>query len=96
MSQSGEQPKIDRGRYTFNLALAAVVAQVGCLTTSIIILALILGLWLDNQFQVRPTFTILLLVISVPVTLAMMLWIVRKATARIQENTEAQSKNSQE
>ena len=96
MSQSGERPERDDKQYAFNMALAAVASQVGCLTSLIIIFALLMGLWLDNYLQMRPTFTILLLVLSIPVTLFVMLWVVRKTTARIQSNTEGQSQNSQE
>ena len=96
MSQSGERPEKDEKRYAFNMALAAVTGQVGCLTSLIIIVALLVGLWLDNYLQVRPTFTILLLVLSVPVTLILMLWVVRKTTSQIQSNSERQSQNSQE
>jgi uncharacterized membrane protein len=96
MSQKGERPQRDEKPYVFNIALATVAGQVGCLTTLIVLVALLGGLWLDNIYQVRPTFTILLLVISIPVTLFVMLWVVRKTTARIQSNTERQIQDSQE
>ncbi len=73
----------DKSRYTSNLALAAVSGQVGCLTLVIIFVALLAGLWLDNAFQTRPLFTIILLIASVPVDVIAMLWVVRKATGKI-------------
>ena len=82
MSQSEETRK-NKKQYTFNLALAAVSGQVGCLTLVIILIALIGGLLLDRQFDTKPLFTVILMVGSVPVTLVMMFFIVRKATSRI-------------
>jgi F0F1-type ATP synthase assembly protein I len=66
-----------------NLALAAVAAQAGCATIIIIILALLIGLWLDAQFGVRGLFTIGVLVLSVPLTLFIMLRIALGAAKRI-------------
>jgi F0F1-type ATP synthase assembly protein I len=77
----------DRKQYTLNLAIAAVTGQVGCLTLVIIFIALFGGLWLDNQFQTRPLFTILLTIASVPVTVVAMVWIVRAATKRLASST---------
>ncbi len=83
MSQTDDQPKEGKGRYAFNLTLAAVAGQVGCLTLVVIFLALFLGLWLDNTFQTRPLFTIILMIGSVPVTLVAMFYVVRATTARM-------------
>ena len=66
-----------------NLTLAAVAGQVGCLTLVIILAALFGGLWLDRHFQTRPILTIVLMVVSMPVSLLAMLFVVRSATARI-------------
>ena len=84
--------KKDR-RYAFNLILAGLIGQVGCLTLGIIFAALILGLWLDNLLDSKPILTILLLVGSVPLTVIAMLFVVRKAAAKIKINT-TQSENS--
>ncbi len=80
--------KKNNAQYAFNLTLAAVAGQVGCLTLIIVLVALFAGLWLDNQFQSKPLFTVILTVASVPVTLVMMFWVVRKATARMRTNSE--------
>ncbi len=74
-----------------SVVLGAVVGQVGCLTLLIVLAALFGGIWLDNQFGTKPILTVLLMIASVPVTLVMMFWIVRKATARLQ--TKNQSSN---
>lgn len=83
MSPDSNQSEKNRAQYVFNLTLAAVAGQVGCLTLFIVLAALFGGLWLDNQFGTRPIITVVLMVASVPVTLVLMFWVVRKATARI-------------
>jgi F0F1-type ATP synthase assembly protein I len=75
--------KQDRGQYALNMTLAAVAGQVGCLTLAIIIVTLFGGLWLDNTMGTKPLFTILLLVGSIPITIILMFWVVRKATAHM-------------
>lgn len=75
-----------------NLALFGVAAQSGCLTLVIVLVALLGGLWLDAQFQTRPMLTILLVLLSIPVSLITMFFVVRLATAKIKANLE----NSQE
>lgn len=82
--------KKDRGQYALNMTLAAVAGQVGCLTLFIIIVTLFGGLWLDARFDTKPIFTVLLLVGSIPVTIILMFWVVRKATARIQAGDPAE------
>ena len=75
--------KEDRGQYALNVTLAAVAGQVGCLTLTVIIVTLFGGLWLDNMLGTKPLFTVLLLIGSVPVTIILMFWVVRKATAHM-------------
>ena len=83
MSLANKQNKKDPKRVGFNITLVIVAGQVGCFTSLIIIIALIGGLWLDNQLGSKPIFTIGLVVASVPVTLLIMFWIVRTATSRM-------------
>jgi F0F1-type ATP synthase assembly protein I len=83
MSPTRDQPDKNRSQYAFNLTLAAVAGQVGCLTLVIVLAALLGGLWLDAQFDTRPLITIILMVASVPITLVLMFWVVRKATSHI-------------
>lgn len=92
-----DQKKTEPARYAFNLTLAAVAGQVGCLTVLIIFLALLAGLWLDNRFGTpRPLFTIALLLASVPVTLITMVWVVRQTTSRIQMDKPQGKKGTEE
>lgn len=94
MTQTGDQR--NRKQYAFNLALAVVAGQVGCLTLIIVLAALFGGLWLDNRFNTRPIFTVALMVISIPVTLVMMFWVVRTTTARLRLNAQKATQKHQE
>ncbi len=86
-------PVEQRGKRAWlNIALFGVVAQSGCLTLVIVLVALLGGLWLDAHFQTRPMLTILLVLLSIPVSLITMFIVVRFATAKIKANLE----NSQE
>ncbi len=73
----------DRKTRIMNLTLASVAGQVGCLTLVIILAAVLGGLWLDNQYQTKPMFTIGLLVVSIPISLLVMLFVVRFAISKI-------------
>ncbi|MBN2501868.1 MAG: AtpZ/AtpI family protein [Anaerolineales bacterium] len=96
MNASGTPPEDRRARQkTFNLVLAGVVSQVGLVTVVIILVALFGGLWLDSQFGTRPIITVTLMVLSMPVTLGLMLFIVRRATAQLKPVTDI-NKNTEE
>lgn len=79
--KSGE----NRSHGTLGLTLAVVTGQVGCLTSVILIAAILVGIWLDNHFNSKPLFIVGFLVISVPITLVAMIWIVKKTTAKLQK-----------
>jgi hypothetical protein len=81
MPLSSEPEQSPRAR---NLALAAVAGQAGVSTVVLVIIALLLGLWLDSVFGVKGPFTIGLLVLSVPLSLGVMLRIALSATKAIQ------------
>lgn len=93
MNEAPTPEKKDQ-RYWLNLTLAGVTAQVGCLTLVIVLAAVFGGIWLDTQFHSKPVFTIVLLVISVPISIVVMFFIVRKATSRIK--MDALKKNTAE
>ncbi len=82
-----DNPKKD-GRYALNLTIIGIFGQVGFLTLFIIIVALLGGLWLDKIFASRPLFTIILMVVSVPVSLVLMYKVVMWATGRIKPETK--------
>jgi ABC-type transport system involved in cytochrome c biogenesis permease subunit len=66
-----------------NLTMAGVAASVGCLTLVIVIAAVFAGLWLDARNGTRPWFTLGLVVLSIPISLAVMFVIVRLAISKI-------------
>jgi len=96
MGSTSERPDKNRSQSTINLTLAAVAGQVGCLTLVIVLAALIVGLWLDAQFGTKPMMTLIIMIASVPVTLVMMFWVVRAATARMQPGKTQNSEKRQE
>ena len=85
MTQDGRAPDKDRANQALKMALVGVVGQVGCLTLAIIVLALVAGLWLDNQFHTRPLFALVLVMASVPVTLYLMFRVVLKFAPQIED-----------
>ena len=92
-----------RAQKTLMLALMGIIGQVGCLTLVIILGAIIAGLWLDNQYQTRPLFTLILVLASIPITLFLMFRLVFSFAPRIQklsagaiaqeQNEEAEGEN---
>ena len=82
MDDSQERKRLARQK-VLNLTLASVMAQVGVLTVVILGAALWVGLALDAHYGTRPLWTIVLVVLSVPLTIGGMLWIVRRAGRRL-------------
>jgi F0F1-type ATP synthase assembly protein I len=91
-----ERLEKDRRQKAYNLTLAAVASQVGCLTIVIIVGALIAGLQLDKLFATKPLFTIIFMIVSMPVTLFLMIWVVKSATSRIKPVIEKKNKENLE
>jgi hypothetical protein len=73
---------------SYGISLASVGAQVGGITVIVIFVALAIGLWLDNRFHTRPTLTMLFVLGSVPVSLGLMFWVVKRATRRMMASTQ--------
>lgn len=102
MSPDSKSTESDKNRAVtaYNLSIAAVGGQVGCLTLLIIFVALFVGLWLDRVLQTKPMFTLLLMIGSVPVTLVAMFWVVRNTTSRLlpgmKQGTQQNKQNRQE
>jgi len=78
----GDEAKKKRHR-AYNLTLAAVTSQVGCVTVVITIGALLAGLWLDSRLDSRPLWTLIFAAVSLPVTLVVMFGIVRWTTSKM-------------
>ena len=73
-----------KGQDEFRTAVTMTVIWVAGLTLVIIFAALFAGLWLDKILASKPLFTIVFMLISIPVTLFLTFRVVRSATARIQ------------
>ena len=70
-----------------NLTLASVTGLVGCLTLVIVLGAVFLGLWLDSRLGTRPWWTIGLVLGSIPISVVVMLFVVRLAVSKINTKT---------
>jgi len=68
---------------SLNISLLIVVGLVGVLTLVILLGAVLGGIWLDNTYNTKPTFTIILIIASIPVSLVVMFVVVRSAAKRI-------------
>lgn len=95
MCPTSNKPEKDSAQSAFNLTLAVVAGQAGCLTLVIVLVALFGGLWLDSRLQTRPLFTVGLMVASVPITLVTMFWVVRIATSRIMKSKQKTDLNQE-
>ncbi|GIL09371.1 MAG: hypothetical protein BroJett033_8820 [Chloroflexota bacterium] len=66
-----------------NLSYAALAGQAGCVTLLVVFGALLAGLWLDARLGQRGPCVFGLLIVSVPVSLALMLRVALGAIRRI-------------
>ena len=96
MSPTGDQQQAKQRQTSLKVTLVAVVAQVGCLTLLILLVAVIGGLWLDKTFNTRPMFTVGLTLLSALVSLVVILWIVRNATSRLESASTPKTNFSEE
>jgi len=67
----------------FKSAVTITVIGVAVITFLILFVAIFGGLWLDRLLNTRPIITIVLVIISIPVTILLMLRLVKAATSRI-------------
>lgn len=87
MTDQQNSPGNDQKQKILNMTLAALVGQVGCLTVAIILIALLGGMYLDNLFDSKPSFTIGLLIGSIPVSMFVMLFVSRATVKKIKTRT---------
>jgi F0F1-type ATP synthase assembly protein I len=71
-----------------NTFLIALITQVGCLTLIIILASLLGGLWLDKTLGTRPLFTLLLLLAGTPLSVIVMMFVSRRAVAKIKSQSQ--------
>ncbi len=79
-----------------NISLAVVAGQAGCLTLLVVFVAVFLGLWLDNKLDTKPVITLILVILSIPVSVLAMLKLVRTAVSKIQPAVQLPGKQPQE
>ncbi len=89
MAQSDENR-----RNMVSTLLIVVIGQVGCLTLAVILASVFGGLWLDNMFGTKPVFTLVLLFAGIPLSVFLMLYVSRKALARLKEKYETEEKKT--
>lgn len=82
--------KTDQKQRVFNVVLAVLAAQVGCLTLVIILASVLGGLWLDSRLDTKPVMTLVLLVASIPVSVVTMLIVVRKTVSKMKTEASRQ------
>jgi len=70
MKQSGNDEN-NKG-LTFSVALAGVLGVGGLITLAIVIVSLLVGLWLDRTLDTKPLFTLLLMIVSAPISIFVM------------------------
>jgi F0F1-type ATP synthase assembly protein I len=83
----------DSRKELFKTALISTAGSVGCLTVVIILGAILGGMWLDNHFGTKPTWTLTLALISIPLSVLVMVIVVRAIIKRIQPDLEKNRKN---
>jgi hypothetical protein len=83
----------DSRKELFRTALISTAGSVGCLTVIIILGAILGGIWLDNHFGTKPTWTITLALISIPLSLLVMVVTVRGIIKRIKPELDKDGKN---
>ena len=73
----------DRSQADLTTALAGLLGQVGCLTVIVILAALAAGLWLDQRLGTRPTFTLGLVLGSIPLSIYLMVRVLQSGMTRM-------------
>jgi F0F1-type ATP synthase assembly protein I len=68
----------------FKTVLISTAGSVGCITVVVILGAILGGIWLDNHFGTKPTWTLTLALISIPLSVLVMVIVVRAIIKRIQ------------
>jgi F0F1-type ATP synthase assembly protein I len=74
--------------------LIVVIGQVGCLTLAVVLASVFGGLWLDDQFGTKPVFTLVLLFAGIPLSVILMLFVSRRALARLKDKYDTEEKET--
>jgi F0F1-type ATP synthase assembly protein I len=71
-----------------------LASQIGILVVGIVIVAVVIGVWLDKTLNTKPLFTIFLLLGSGPVSLYLVYRVATNTIARIQSSSSQPISNS--
>ncbi len=73
-----------------------MLSQIGCVTVVIVIGALLVGLWADSQFHTKPLFTILLLLLSIPINVYSLVRVALTTAAQFQSDIKQDKQEGRE
>ena len=79
MRQTGGPPDKNRVPMLFDMRFVWVGGEVGCLTLFIVLISVFGGLWLDNLLGTKPVITVILVLASAPLSLALTFWVAMRA-----------------
>lgn len=82
--QMKHQQKSNRLDYFINLGLASLAGLSGCVSIIVIFGGLLIGFTLDHLLGTRPLFTILVIVLSVPLALWLMVQLALRSTKTLE------------
>jgi hypothetical protein len=71
-----------------SMQVAWIPLQAGCLTFTLAVVAILVGLWLDARLGTAPRWTLILLIGSAPLALTGVYLIVRRALRRMRADTD--------
>ena len=69
-----------------------MMSQVGCVTVVIVVGALLVGLWVDSLFNTRPVFTVVFLLLSIPVSLYSLVRVALSTAAQFQAEIKTEER----
>jgi len=87
-----EKSKPKSRKEIFNTALISITGSVGCLTVAILLGAVFGGMWLDSRFGTKPTWTVILVLASIPLSVICMVLAARTVSKRIHMDLEKELK----
>src|SRR5690242_13521722 len=64
-------------------AALGIAGQAGCLTVGLVIVALLVGLWLDQTLGTRRVMALVCVVVSAPLSLMLALWVTQRLISRV-------------
>ncbi len=96
MAQNGNPPDKAQNQLGFSQALIGVFGKVGCLTLFLVIIPIVIGLLIDLHFNTQPIITIILVLVSFPLTMFLIYRVVLHSTAGLGPQTESQDTEHEE